>query len=110
MLADLAGVEVVQGDLARPESLVAVLEGIDTALLCSSIGPQLPELQANFVRAAKSVGVRYVVKFSGMDAHIHSEWRFLRWHGEAERKSPMWMCPWRRRKRRSWTEVHPNGL
>ena len=25
------------------------------------------------------------MKFSGMDANPHSEWRFLRWHGEAEK-------------------------
>jgi uncharacterized protein YbjT (DUF2867 family) len=28
----------------------------------------------------------YVVKFSGMDADAQSEWRFLRWHGEAEKQ------------------------
>jgi len=86
MLADLPGVEIVHGDLARPESLVPALDGIDRTLLCSSIGPELPELQGNFVRAAKQVGVRHVVKFSGMDADIHSEWRFLRWHGQAEKE------------------------
>ena len=86
MLADLLGVEIVQGDLAHPESLVAVLDGIDIALLCSSIGPELPELQGNFVRAAKRAGVRHVVKLSGMGADVRSEWRFLKWHGEAEKE------------------------
>lgn len=86
ILADLPGVEIAQGDLARPESLALALQEIDRALLCSSVGPELPELQGNFVQAAKRAGVRYVVKFSGMGADVHSEWRFLRWHGEAEKE------------------------
>jgi uncharacterized protein YbjT (DUF2867 family) len=86
LLSDLPGVEVVQGDLASDERLAPALQGIDKALLCSSIGPELAGAQGNFVRAAKRAGVRYVVKFSGMDAHVQSEWRFLRWHGEAEQQ------------------------
>src|SRR5215469_10850708 len=86
IFSDLRGVEVVEGDLARPETLAPALAGVDRALLCSSIGPDLVKLQRNFVRAAKEAGVPYVVKFSGMGADIHSEWRFLRWHGEAERE------------------------
>src|SRR5215472_7789881 len=72
VLRGLAGVDIVEGDLARPETLAPVLLGIDRALLCSSIAPELPELQGNFVRAAKQAGVRHVVKFSGMDANVHS--------------------------------------
>src|SRR5215469_12909719 len=86
IFSDLRGVEVVEGDLARPETLVPALAGVDRALLCSSIGPDLVKLQGNFVRAAKEAGVPYIVKFSGMGADIHSEWRFLRWHGIAERE------------------------
>src|SRR6516165_177905 len=86
VLVALPGVEIALGDLARPESLVPVLEDVDKALLCSSIGPDLVELQRNFVLAAKASGIRHVVKFSGMDADVHSEWRFLRWHGEAEKE------------------------
>ena len=83
-LSDLPGVEVVQGDLSRAEGLPPALDGVDRALLCSSIAPDLAELQGNFVRAAKKAGVRHIVKFSGMDADPHCEWRFLRWHGIAE--------------------------
>ena len=84
--SDLPGVEVVEGDLSRQESLAPALDGVDRALLCSSIGPDLAELQGNFVRAAKKAGVRHIVKFSGMDADPHCEWRFLRWHGIAEKE------------------------
>ena len=85
-LANLPGVRLVYGDFADPDALAPALEGIDRALLISSIDPRLPELQGNFIRAAKRAGVRYVVKFSGMDANVHSEWRFLRWHAEAEKE------------------------
>ena len=85
-LSDLPEVEIVEGDLARCESLAPALQGIDKALLCSSIGPELVEVQGNFVQAAKRAGVRHVVKFSGMDGDVRSEWRFVRWHGEAERE------------------------
>lgn len=84
-LTDLPGVETVQGDLARPENLAPALVGVDKALLCSSIGPDLVELQRNFIRVAKASGVRHLVKFSGMDADAHCEWRFLRWHGQVEK-------------------------
>lgn len=86
MLTNFLGVEIVQGDLAYPESFVGALPGIDKALLCSSIGPEMAVVQGNFIQAAKRAGIRHVVKFSGMGADVHSDWRFLRWHGEAEKE------------------------
>ena len=50
-LAALPKVEIVGGDLVRPETLAPVVEGVDKPLLCSSIGPNLVELQGNFIRA-----------------------------------------------------------
>jgi uncharacterized protein YbjT (DUF2867 family) len=87
-LAGLPGVELAYGDFAYPDSLAAALDGIDKALLISSADPRLPELQGNFVRAAKRAGVSYVVKFSGawsMGGADLREWRFARWHAEAEK-------------------------
>lgn len=87
-LANLPGVEIVYGDFGAPDTLSPVLEGIDKALLISSIDPKLPELQGNFIRAAKRAGVPYVVKFSGawaMGGADLREWRFTRWHAEAEK-------------------------
>ena len=43
-LSDLPGVALVYGDFARLDSLTASLEGVDRALLISSIDPKLPEL------------------------------------------------------------------
>ena len=61
VLAGLPGVEVAYGDFANPDSLAPALDGIDRALLISSADPKLPELQGNFVRAARRAGVPYVV-------------------------------------------------
>lgn len=88
VLVGLPGVELAYGDFARPDSLAVALEGIDRALLISSADPKLPELQGNFIQAAKRAGVPYVVKFSGawaMDGADLREWRFARWHAEAEK-------------------------
>ena len=88
MLSGLPGVEVVYGDFAYPETLAQALKGIDRALLISSADPRLPELQGNFVQAAKRAGVPYVVKFSGawsMGGADLRGWRFARWHAEAEK-------------------------
>jgi uncharacterized protein YbjT (DUF2867 family) len=87
-LTGLPGVELAYGDFAEPDSLAAALDGIDKALLISSADPRLPELQGNFVRAAKRAGVRHVVKFSGawsMGGADLREWSFARWHAEAEK-------------------------
>jgi uncharacterized protein YbjT (DUF2867 family) len=87
-LSGLHDVEIVRGDFERPETLSPALKGIDKALLISSIDPRLPEIQGKFVQAAKRAGVRHVVKFSGawsMGGADLREWRFARWHADAER-------------------------
>jgi uncharacterized protein YbjT (DUF2867 family) len=85
-LSRLPLVEVVQGDMSRPESLAQALRGIDRALLVSSSDPTMLEVQCNFIDAAKKAGVRHVVKFSGIIPDIDSPFRFARMHGEIERR------------------------
>src|SRR5215813_6422108 len=63
-LAELPYVELVEGDMARAETLDRILEGIDRALMISSSNPQMPETQRRFVDACKAAGVAHVVKFS----------------------------------------------
>ena len=41
-LANLPGVQLAYGDFAHPDALAPALEGIDRALLISSIDPKLP--------------------------------------------------------------------
>jgi uncharacterized protein YbjT (DUF2867 family) len=85
-LASLPNVEIVQGDMGRPESLSESLQGVDRAMLISSSDPYMLEVQSNFIDAAAKAGVRHVVKLSGIMPEIDSPFRFARMHGEIERR------------------------
>ena len=56
-LAALPGVEIVEGDMARPETLTAALRGIDRAMLISSSDPAMVDVQSNLIEAARRAGV-----------------------------------------------------
>ena len=83
-LSRLPGVEFAEGDMARPETLVSALKGIDRAMLISSSTPTMREVQSSFIDAAARAGVRHVVKLSGIIPDVSSPFRFARMHGEIE--------------------------
>src|SRR5262249_36587560 len=88
LLETLPGVEVVEGDMRRPETLGRALEGVDRALMISSSDPQMVETQCSFIDASRKAGVRHVVKFSGKESSIDfnpANFRFTRMHEEIER-------------------------
>jgi uncharacterized protein YbjT (DUF2867 family) len=85
-IAALPHVEIVQGDMARPETLAAVLRDVDRAMLISSSTSDMLEVQSNFIDAAKKAGVRHVVKLSGIMPELNSAFRFARMHGEIEQR------------------------
>jgi uncharacterized protein YbjT (DUF2867 family) len=85
-IAALPHVEIVQGDMARPETLAAALREIDRAMLISSSAPDMLDVQSNFIDAARKAGVRHVIKLSGIMPELHSAFRFARMHGEIEKK------------------------
>jgi uncharacterized protein YbjT (DUF2867 family) len=85
-IAALPNVEIVQGDMARPETLAAGLRGVDRAMLISSSDPMMLEVQTNFIDAAKQAGVKHVVKLSGIMPELNSAFRFARMHGEIEQR------------------------
>ena len=58
-LETLPGVEVVEGDIGRPETLGRALEEVDRALMISSSDPQMVEMQCSFIDASKKAGVRH---------------------------------------------------
>jgi uncharacterized protein YbjT (DUF2867 family) len=83
-LSSLPNVEVVEGDMARPETLSEPLRGVDRAMLISSSDSGMLEVQSNFIEAARKAGVKHVVKLSGIMPDIDSPCRFARMHGEIE--------------------------
>jgi uncharacterized protein YbjT (DUF2867 family) len=85
-IAALPNVEIVQGDMARPETLAEALHDVDRAMLISSSDPSMLEVQSNFIEAARKAGVRHVVKLSGIMPELNSAFRFARMHGEIERR------------------------
>jgi len=85
-LASLPHVEVVEGDMANPDSLKAALRGVDRAMLISSSDPAMLDVQSSFIDAARKAGVKHVVKLSGIIPELDSPFRFARMHAEVERR------------------------
>ena len=83
-LSRLAGVDIAEGDMARPDTLMSALRGVDQAMLISSSDPTMRETQSAFIDAAARAGVRHVVKLSGIIPDLKSPFRFARMHGEIE--------------------------
>jgi uncharacterized protein YbjT (DUF2867 family) len=86
-LARLPSVEVLVGDMARPETLGPALEGVDRAMLISSATPTMADTQVAFIDACKAMGVASVVKFSGRESGVGFDpaaFPFTRMHEEIE--------------------------
>ncbi|MBI5181466.1 MAG: SDR family oxidoreductase [Nitrospirae bacterium] len=79
------GAEVVSVDLNNVKSVQTALEGVEKAFSLSPLVPNLAELSANFVKAAKLAGVKYIVRASGMGADSPQAITLGRWHREAEK-------------------------
>lgn len=75
--------ELVQGDLTKPESLDAALEGVEKLFLVSS-GVDGPTQDRNATAAAKRAGVKHVVKLSVIGAEEPAI-TFAKWHAEGEK-------------------------
>ncbi len=85
-IAALPNVEIVQGDMARPETLAPALRDVDRAMLISSSTPDMLDVQSSFIDAARKAGVRHIVKLSGIMPELDSAFRFARMHGEIEKR------------------------
>ena len=83
-LAELPGVEIVQGDLSKPETLDAAFVGVERALLLPAPAPSSVAEQSNFIEAAQRAGTQHVVKFSAVGADARAAEGFARWHGLGE--------------------------
>jgi uncharacterized protein YbjT (DUF2867 family) len=80
-LESLPTVEVVEGDMLRPETLGAALRDVDRVLMISSARERMLQTQCMFIDTCKQAGVRHIVKFSGKESgigfnpnHFRSTW------------------------------------
>ncbi|GAA4561471.1 SDR family oxidoreductase [Planotetraspora kaengkrachanensis] len=77
---DVAGAEVVVGDLEQPRTLGPAFEGVDTLWLLTAMGPQAPHASMNAVWAARRAGVRHIVRMSAVGAGHEAPTRNGRLH------------------------------
>lgn len=94
-------VEVVEGDMLRPETLTEALAGVEHALLISSSNQQMVETQSTFIDAAVRSSVRHIVKFSGLSAaDVGTPFVFGSMHAEIE--------SYLERSGLAWTHLRPS--
>ncbi|TPL77956.1 SDR family oxidoreductase [Mesorhizobium sp. B2-3-13] len=87
-LGGLAGIDLIEGDMRRADTLGAALNGIDRVLMISTAAEDMVETQCRFIDACGQAGVAHVVKFSGAESNIGydaTKFRFTRMHEEIER-------------------------
>jgi uncharacterized protein YbjT (DUF2867 family) len=83
--ARIPGIEIVVGDLARPETLPPAFAGVEKVFLLTPAAPDQVELQSNALEAALRAGARRIVKVSvagGPDAGT----QIGRWHWATEKQ------------------------
>ncbi len=88
------GVEVVVGDLEKPDTLRAALRGVERVFLCSAADPKQVELQGNMIKAAKEAGIKQVVKLGALGTSLDSPSSLGRWHAETEKQLIAAGLPW----------------
>jgi uncharacterized protein YbjT (DUF2867 family) len=78
-LEGLPGIEVIEGDMQRPETLGQALAGVERALMISTANPAMVDVQCAFIDACKKAGVRFVIKFSGKESGVGFDARKFRY-------------------------------
>lgn len=77
-------VDVVEGDLAIPDSLEVAMQEVDKLFLLSSADERQVELQCNAIEAARAAGVKYLVKVSAIGSAPDSPVQLGRHHAAIE--------------------------
>jgi uncharacterized protein YbjT (DUF2867 family) len=79
------GVEVVQLDFNKPDTLSAALRGVDKLFLLTPFQSNMVDLTSNLVNEAKKAGVKYIVKQSVIRADAEPGITPSRLHRQAEK-------------------------
>lgn len=80
----LPGIDLVEGDFAKPKTFVRALEGVETLFLLTPSSADAEQQQCNLVDAAKNAKVKCIVKLSQLGASPKAHGRFQRYHGAVE--------------------------
>lgn len=80
----LPGIELVEGDFARPDTFSRALDGVDQLFLLMPSSAEVEQRQRNFVDAAKQARVKHIVKLSQLGADAAAAGRFQRYHAGVE--------------------------
>ncbi|RNI26334.1 SDR family oxidoreductase [Rufibacter latericius] len=83
-LKRLPGVELVEINFDRPESLAVAFTGVKTAFLITPFSADQVEMARKLIDAAKTTGVEHVVRLSALGAEAVPGIQLGRWHREAE--------------------------
>jgi uncharacterized protein YbjT (DUF2867 family) len=81
---DAAGIEQIEFDYARPETVARAFDGIDAYFSVSPLIENLSETGIRAVNAAKKAGVRRIVRSSALGASDNAV-TFPRWHRAVEK-------------------------
>ena len=78
-------VQIVAGDLDRPDTLEAAMLHVELLYLLAPPSPRLAEVEAGAIEAARRAGVRRIVKHSAIDAGSAARSSIARMHATSER-------------------------
>jgi uncharacterized protein YbjT (DUF2867 family) len=88
-------VEVIKGDMEKPETLSLACAGVDKVFVLSNY-PVIAVAEGNAYVAAKAAGVKHIVKLSGR--HVNSDFfsgtALAKWHTESEQRLQSLGIPW----------------
>lgn len=85
MFQAFSNIELAEGDIAKPSTLPAVLEGVESAFLLTPSDYRQVDLQGTFVNASKEAGVKHIVKLSVVGAAPDAPAQLMRWHAQCEK-------------------------
>ncbi|MGK2898306.1 MAG: SDR family oxidoreductase [Burkholderiaceae bacterium] len=77
-------VQVVQGDLSRPETVTAAMAGADKLFLVTPMHLDQIAMKSVAIRAAKQAGVKHIVMSTGIGAGPKAGAEIGRWHGTSQ--------------------------
>ncbi|MBK8026155.1 MAG: ester cyclase [Chloroflexi bacterium] len=85
MFGAFPSIKVVEGDVSKPETLPGALEGVERVFLLTPSDYRQVTQQGNFIKAAKSAGVKHIVKLSVVGAAPNAPAQLMRWHAQSEK-------------------------